>query len=539
MQEQAAATLAELAYGDKDMQDTIIHSSGVPPLLSLVRSGSPTAQEHAARAMWFLSMQMVNQTVVVENGAIPDLVALARTGSPKAAMLAAASLSELAKGYIQETYGVDTANGLSNEVPDKQPPPGTEPADTSATDTTQSRLQAIADANGIVPLIRLCGSGSMEAKEKASSALWHLALDHRNRTFIGVNGGISPLATVLATAATAEAQQSAFYALVRLAKDNVENQPMIAKALIGMLDSDDADVEKRAVSALLSIANENPEDAPTSIMRNTSAGAPLVLVLTSGKSEESRTDAVKLLHALASSSSEHHASITNALAELLGVGSPQAQENVTELLLTLSPSGEEGLVSRQSIAKTSPFRRLIRELIGPSPKVRMLAAAVLSRLVGDSLANKESVAAAKGIKPLVALLDAKDNEPETQEHAAVVLAEMAAASSTYANSIASEGAIPLCVKLLESGSAKAKAPAAVVIRSLASGFAAEVRLDRGGGRRHAVGAPHRVARRIASLDCCRAHAAARWLPPCHLPPAAHPCSVCVPRRWRPLGRCST
>jgi hypothetical protein len=51
MQEQAAATLADLACNDISMQDAIIAANGVPPLLSLVRSGTQLAQEHAAATM--------------------------------------------------------------------------------------------------------------------------------------------------------------------------------------------------------------------------------------------------------------------------------------------------------------------------------------------------------------------------------------------------------------------------------------------------------------------------------------------------------
>lgn len=49
MQEQAAATLAEMAFRDVSLQEVIIQLGGLPLLLSLVRSGSSTAQELAAR----------------------------------------------------------------------------------------------------------------------------------------------------------------------------------------------------------------------------------------------------------------------------------------------------------------------------------------------------------------------------------------------------------------------------------------------------------------------------------------------------------
>lgn len=68
---------------------------------------------------------------------------------------------------------------------------------------------------------------------------------------------------------------------------------MIANALIGMLEQTTAEVEMRAVHALLLLAAANTT-APTSIVKN-GAITPLVSVLTGGKSEESRTEAERLL----------------------------------------------------------------------------------------------------------------------------------------------------------------------------------------------------------------------------------------------------
>ena len=97
MQEQAAATLSDLAYGDETMQERIIDEGGVPPLLMLLRIGSELAQEHAARAIWHLCATTDNQGVIVDCGAIAELVALSKTGSAKAQELAAAVVSDLAK----------------------------------------------------------------------------------------------------------------------------------------------------------------------------------------------------------------------------------------------------------------------------------------------------------------------------------------------------------------------------------------------------------------------------------------------------------
>ena len=54
--EQAAAALAEMAFGDATIQDAILTSNGLPPLLSLVQAGvgSALAAECAVRVVWCL-----------------------------------------------------------------------------------------------------------------------------------------------------------------------------------------------------------------------------------------------------------------------------------------------------------------------------------------------------------------------------------------------------------------------------------------------------------------------------------------------------
>ncbi len=84
IQEQAAATLSDLAYGDQEMQESIIEQGAVGPLLTLIRLGSTLAQENAARTIWHLCASPSNQGVLVEAGAISELVALSKTGSVKA-----------------------------------------------------------------------------------------------------------------------------------------------------------------------------------------------------------------------------------------------------------------------------------------------------------------------------------------------------------------------------------------------------------------------------------------------------------------------
>ena len=76
MREEAAAALCDIALDDTEMQDAIIGYKGVPPLLALCRSESPSAQQHAARCLWHLCAAADNQIKIVEAGGIEEFVNL-------------------------------------------------------------------------------------------------------------------------------------------------------------------------------------------------------------------------------------------------------------------------------------------------------------------------------------------------------------------------------------------------------------------------------------------------------------------------------
>ena len=519
MQEQAAATLADIANGDEMLQLAIIEAAGLSPLLSLVQNGSSLAQEHAARTIWYLSTSIDNQHTLVMHTTIVDLVTLVKSGSHVAQEMAAAGLSELASGYIIERKSILDglpAPSLSTSAPSPAIPAMTTPENEhsslmqaatqterdasplrAATDAEEAgvdapaggssgvpsttaliaaamgepdRLLAISEAGGIPPLVKLSEVGSPGGREMATSALWHLALDSENQASIAANGGIKPIVTLLAEGNDA-ALEHASNALKRLATDNPENQAQIAKRLVGLLDHDDPMVVSRAAHDLQALAHDHP-GAPVVIV-NAGAISPLVTVLSNGKTDEGRNEAAKTLQTLANSGPANQLAIAVGLVALLGVGTDQAQEYVTALLLELSSGLESNLHNRRAIANAGPFKMLVQQLRSESAKVKMLAAAVMANLSGDSEENVAQIAAANGVKPLVALLNAEDGE--TQAHSAAVLADMAKRSQEHADIIQKEGAIPFLVRLLQEGQGvEVMGVAADVLGSIAVSYAVEV-----------------------------------------------------------------
>ena len=169
-------------------------------------------------------------------------------------------------------------------------------------------------------------------------------------------------------------------------------------------------------------------------------------MLSNGKTDEGRTEAARTLHTLANSGSSNQVAIAIGLVALLGAGTDQAQEYVTQLLLQLSSGLESDLHNRRAIANAGPFKMLVVQLRSESARVKQLAVALMSKLSGDSDDNVSAIARANGIRPLVALLDSDD--AATQRHAAVVLGDMTRVSQQHAMAVATDGGIPLLVKLL-------------------------------------------------------------------------------------------
>ena len=209
-----------------------------------------------------------------------------------------------------------------------------------------------------------------------------------------------------------------------------------------------------------------------------SAGAisPLVTVLSNGKTDEGRQEAAKTLATLANSGSANQLAIAVGLVALLGVGTDQAQEYVTKLLLDLSSGLEEDLENRKAIANAGPFKMLVAQLGSQSTQVRVLAVAVMSKLAGDTPENIEQIAKANGVKPLVNMLSGNIvYDAETQANVATVLADMTRVDQTHAKAVAREGGIPNLVKLLATGhTLDAKAEAASALGSVAVAHPTEV-----------------------------------------------------------------
>lgn len=444
--EQAAATIAEIAFNNPDMQDSIIDAGGVPCLLSTVRTGSPLGQEHAASAIRNLAGELENQSALVDCGAIPDLVQLTKIGSQRAQEVAAAGLSELASGAIADKEA-KAKKAQSND----------------GTLESTDRLILIADAGGITPLVTMTSSHNSMARENAAGALMHLALDPANQVAIAKANGIAPLVTIL-DEGTAIAHEHAAEAIARLAVGNEENQAQSAKHLVALLGTGGEGAQKRAAHVMSKLAKHNA-GSPV-IMVNAGAISPLVTLLSIGNLEV-KHEAASALSNLSLHSPSTQLAIATALVGLIGVGSAEAQEHVAKLLLTLATDAE----NRAAIAKAGAIPQLVVQLRGAgnsSAKAQKLAAAVLSHLSGASENNVDAIATAGAIKPLVALLSSEAAHAEA--YAAAVLADLAQRSTKNKGAVLAEGGIMPLVALLHKDkfATKTRAEGAHALRCLST-----------------------------------------------------------------------
>ena len=200
----------------------------ITELVMLVRAGSPKAQEVAAAGLSELArggvaelLRQQEHKVRQEELLLQEEEKARRVHLKKGAPCisredgrdAGAEISpHLKKGAVLSTVGIlprgdlpSAADGsMTNHAQVDPSAPQSASSDDSLEDASANRLQAIADAGGIAPLVNLLGVGATtRARENAAGALWHLALDASNQIAIARANGIMPLVMLLEHEASA------------------------------------------------------------------------------------------------------------------------------------------------------------------------------------------------------------------------------------------------------------------------------------------------------------------------------------------------
>ena len=515
-QEHAARAIWHLAALTESQQD-LVQCNAIPDLVQLLKTGSPKAQEMAAAGISDLALGAVQAlqtekslaaalererkraedaekrrlagerrrrpSVVqarMEGVTLIDSQESSRAASPAGAAGAPGSAAEGEEGA--EAERLERMRSRADDHSDKPSRPesrasnaeGSRKASARSNEEEErsespqgkkkghNRLIAIAEAGGIMPLVTLLTTGTTQARENAAGALWHLALEESNQSAIAKCNGISPLVTILDDG-TEQAHKHAADALARLAISNADNQAQIAKHCVALLSNPSTGAQQRSAQVLRDLAGVE-RDSPVVIV-NAGAISPLVTLLTSG-APEVKEEAASALSTLSFNSPSTQLAIASGLVVLVGAGSAEAQEHVTQLLLRLAHDPDNCV----AIAKAGAIQRLVVQLRGggrTSVKGQELAAAVLSHLSALDECIK-GIAAANGIRPLVMMLSS--GTPPAQAYAAAVISNMARAGARNQKQIISEGGInPLVALLSKENRAKTKAEAAGALLCLAAG----------------------------------------------------------------------
>lgn len=529
VQEQAAEALCDLANGDSGMQDAIIEAGGVPPLLVLVNTGSAIAQEHAARALWYLSSCIDNQQGIVDEGCIPALVALVRNGSPNAQEVAAAGLAELAKGAIERHARTKSQQGamiqrrrISREVaPEDAMPAG------QVTPNNSERLSPSEDHHGLPSTSALFTPISI-AVNKSSAP-------HPQRQDMEENGAIkedlhpsvpdehptAPVTRELSASETTNAvshanmhpqaneadalrASSGANALSREASASDAESDcliMITEAggitpLVSLLSSGGMVAKEKAAAALWHLALNSDNQL---LIAKANGVTPLVALLDDG-SMEAVDYASKALARLAQISAENQALIAKRLVSLLTSDNTGAQERSATAIWALAkaqPTSPGIIVNAGAISPlvnllsagtlwakqqaagalstlglNNPGNQLaiaigLVELLGRGdPPAQEAVTKLLLELAGDR-DSRQAIAKAGAIHRLVVQL--KSPSPMVQELAAACLTHLTADGKRNVDECSAAGGIKPLVTLLSSTSFAAQAHAATVLADMTKG----------------------------------------------------------------------
>ncbi|KAG6958759.1 hypothetical protein JG688_00010372 [Phytophthora aleatoria] len=236
--QEAAYALGNLAANNPASRAKIAREGAIPPMVAFVKAVTDAQSQWAVYALGFLSLSNEeNRVLIAQEGAIPPLVELLRTGTQGAI----APLIELLHAGT-EMQKQRAAFALGNLACDN--------------DTATNLDEAI------LPLVELIRTGSDTQKEDAAYTLGNLAANNIDRRVeIGRKGAIPPLVQLLKTG-TGDQKQWAAFALRCLAYENDSNRVEIVEegaieALTALMEDGTEEQKKQAAHALKHLVSES------------------------------------------------------------------------------------------------------------------------------------------------------------------------------------------------------------------------------------------------------------------------------------------
>ena len=396
----ACGTLATIADGQPDFQAHIFEAGGVPALVHALRKGDAMTQQLAVFALASVSQLRLSQEAIVKApGAVAALVALLNGGvSDEAAVRACLTLANLS-------------------------------------DQNAEGQALIARAGAIPLLVGLLAGG--KALEAVATILARLALGHTaNRKELVQLGGIALLVALL-SAINVPTQARAASALASLTRGDNQDEPRstpsldevyakelrleIAKAgglpaLLALIECRDLDLQRSTVNALGMLVTNCPDNQEA--IASMGGITPLVALCSASTPPEVQAQAVFALTELSRHREENQTAIaeTGAIALLSSLmRSTSAVTVKLEIAGAFWALSENHPRNKISIASSGAIALIVDLLGATAERAPTLAAHALSSLALGNTDNQGEIA-----KLLVnLLLSAK--HPDAQEKASNTL----------------------------------------------------------------------------------------------------------------------
>jgi hypothetical protein len=488
------------AEGGSDNRMTVKMAGGIDRFVSLLKDGSLEAQEYALWLLWQSN-----------DNASKKSIAMARSAQPIVTILVSDNLSDVAKEHAATVLSGMTADELVS----------------IDEDTRATNKQDIVQGGGILPLVKLLGSGSLGAKRHAALTLAQLCRSAEGAVvdtqLTIVEAGAIPALVPWLNDADLGPPAMAARGLAELSTDNEATQKTIVESgavgpLVTMMINGSADAQKWAAAAIAALAanvdsqeeiascggipplvellkrdNKGPHEHATCAVWHLASSRdnqlaiaaegclpPLVANLSADSARAKWAAAA--LQALSRDCTENQLALARVgaiepLAVLLGSETEASQLYAQGALLNMAMAQEN---------RTAVVKPLVELLEVRNAAAQMKAAESLSMLASRSAENRVVVAQAGAIPALVRLLGDGNNVSTSQIRAAAALGDLARAGECKQEIVAAGGVEPL-VKMLLSPNIEAQTRATIAVCQLAASNTSQQLIADADGIPHLVG----------------------------------------------------
>ncbi|KAL0381452.1 UNVERIFIED_CONTAM: hypothetical protein Sangu_0209500 [Sesamum angustifolium] len=224
--EAALAAILNLAVKDDTNKINIIHAGALKPIICFLQSENLTLQEYAAAALITLSASSVNKPIISASGAIPFLVDILRNGGSQARTDAVLALYNLSThpdnlSLILQTEPIPPLINLLNSS--KRSSKTAEKCTAlieSLVSFDEGRRMLTSEEGGILAVVEVLESGSLQSREHAVGALLKMCQSDRSKYREPIlREGVIPGLLELTVQGTAKSQIKA-QSLLKLLRDS-------------------------------------------------------------------------------------------------------------------------------------------------------------------------------------------------------------------------------------------------------------------------------------------------------------------------------